>query len=217
MRSLHGGREVRHLFSTAKVSVSQCVSTSDPQPAFRTLLLIGRKMTSGERGRVLRKGSPMPVDMRTTGRIGLVFMFALYWGGLTFYTGIVVRIIHLVLNDPMDGGLITQKVTLVLQVLGACTLQLMLVNDFSVARNSKRLGITLLGLTLILSFALVYLFTVHSQLDQLIDTKEMLITDRVEFDAAHRRYNQTTTVQWLAAVAYLPLSVHAWRVTDSAK
>jgi len=84
-------------------------------------------------------------NMRLAARIALVFMFALYWGGLTFYTGIVVRIIHMVLNDPMDGGLITQKVTFVLQVLGACTLPLMLVNDLSVTRHSKRIGIALIG------------------------------------------------------------------------
>jgi len=156
-------------------------------------------------------------NMRLAARIALVFMFALYWGGLTFYTGIVVRIIHMVLNDPMDGGLITQKVTLVLQVLGACTLPLMLVNDLSVTRHSKRIGIALIGLTLVLSCALVALFVIHSQLDHLIDVQQMEITDRGEFDAAHRRYNQTTTVQWLATVAYLPLAVYSWRVTDSAR
>jgi len=156
-------------------------------------------------------------NMRLAARIALVFMFALYWGGLTFYTGIVVRIIHMVLNDPMDGGLITQKVTFVLQVLGACTLPLMLVNDLSVTRHSKRIGIALIGLTLVLSCALVALFVIHSQLDHLIDVQQMEITDRGEFDAAHRRYNQTTTVQWLATVAYLPLAVYSWRVTDSAR
>ena len=166
---------------------------------------------------MLRKESSMQANVRTAWRIGLIFMFALYWGGLTFYTGIVVRIIHMVLNDPMDGGLITQKVMFVLQVLGICTLPLMMVNDFSVARRSKRLGITLLGLTFILACALTLLFLVHSELGQLIDTERMMVTDRIEFDAAHRRYNQTTTVQWLAAVTYLPLAVHSWRVVDSGK
>ncbi len=172
-------------------------------------------MTNREPDMTLQHNSSIAASTRIAPRIALIFMFALYWGGLTFYTGIVVRIIHMVLNDPMDGGLITQKVTFILQVLGACTIPLMLLNDLSVLRRSKRLGLALLGLTLLLSCALVALFVVHSQLDQLIDTQELLITDRVEFDASHRRYNQTTTVQWLAAVAYLPLSVHSWRITDS--
>ena len=154
--------------------------------------------------------------MLISARIALIFMFALYWGGLTFYTGIVVRIIHMVLMDPMDGGLITQKVTVVLQILGACTIPLMLVNDASVVRQSRSLGLGLVTLTLLLSCALVALFVVHAQLDGVIDSQKLVITDRVEFDAAHRRYNQTTTVQWLAAVIYLPLTIYAWRVTDTA-
>ena len=153
--------------------------------------------------------------MRVATRILFVMIFALYWGGLTFYTGFVVRIIHSVLNNPMDGGLITQKVTIVLQTLGLCTIPLMLVNDFTVARSSRRLGLALLTLTLVLSSSLVALFIVHWQLDAVIDTKEMSITNRIEFDSAHRRYNQSTTVQWIAAVLYLPLAVHSWRVTDS--
>jgi hypothetical protein len=152
--------------------------------------------------------------MHWIGRIAFVFMFAMYWGGLTFYTGIVVRIIHLVLNDPMDGGLITQKVTIVLQLLGFCTVPFMLFNDVTVLRKSKRLGLAMLSLTLLLAFALVGLLVVHAQLDGVIDAEGFGITDRVAFDAAHRRYNQTTTVQWLVAVAYLPLAVYSWRVMD---
>lgn len=152
--------------------------------------------------------------MRMLLRIALVFMFALYWGGLTFYTGIVVRIIHLVVNDPMDGGLITQKVTVVLQVLGVCTLPLMVINDIAAIRRSKPIGMTLIGLTLLLSCALVALFVVHAQLDALIDGQAGVIADREAFEKAHRRYNQSTTVQWLAAVIYLPLAIHSWRLTD---
>ena len=51
-------------------------------------------------------------------RILLILCFSLFWGGLTFYTGFVVRISHDVLEDPMDGGLITQRVTNLLQYLG---------------------------------------------------------------------------------------------------
>ena len=37
-------------------------------------------------------------------RILLILCFSLFWGGLTFYTGFVVRISHDVLGDPMDGA-----------------------------------------------------------------------------------------------------------------
>ena len=88
----------------------------------------------------------MPWYARTV----MLFVFALYWGGLTFYTGIVVRIIHFVLNDPMDGGLITQRVTNYLQLLGFCVLPFMIWNGMAVVRQSKRLGVILLVLTGIL-------------------------------------------------------------------
>ena len=190
-------------------------------PSFaKAVFVMSKKHRHPDAGRCTRVDFgprfPKGDKMRMATRIALIFMFALYWGGLTFYTGVVVRIIHMVLNDPMDGGLITQQVTLVLQVLGACTLPLMLLNDVDVARRSKRLGLALLGLTLLLSFALAALFVVHAQLDRVIDVQQMVITDRVEFDAAHRRYNQSTTVQWLAAFIYLPLTLYSWRSTDSA-
>jgi hypothetical protein len=153
--------------------------------------------------------------MHWIGRIALIFMFALYWGGLTFYTGIVVRIIHLVLNDPMDGGLITQKVTIALQLLGWCTVPFMVWNDIAVLRTSKRLGAALLTLTSLLTLALIGLLVVHAQLDSVIDMDQGVITDRIAFDTAHRRYNQTTTIQWLAAISYLPLAIYSWQAVDS--
>ena len=153
--------------------------------------------------------------MHWVGRSVLIFMFALYWGGLTFYTGIVVRIIHFVLNDPMDGGLITQQVTFALQLLGFCTLPLMVWNAMSVYRHSKTRGSVLLGLTGLLAVALLGLVVVHAQLDAVIDIEQREVMDRVAFDAAHRRYNQTTTIQWLASVVYLPLTVYSWKRMDA--
>ena len=75
----------------------------------------------------------MPWYARTV----MLFVFALYWGGLTFYTGIVVRIIHFVLNDPMDGGLITQRVTNYLQLLGFCVIDLLGVGSLRVGRGHR--------------------------------------------------------------------------------
>ena len=82
--------------------------------------------------------------MHWTGRIILMLFFAIYWGGLTFYTGVVVRIIHLILNDPMQGGLITQQVTVALQGLGFVTLLFMIWNAVAIVKQSRKLGFTLL-------------------------------------------------------------------------
>ena len=72
-------------------------------------------------------------------RVLMLFVFALFWGGLTFYTGFVVRVSHEVLNDPFQGGLITQEVTVLLQYLGIAAGLLMLINAGTVGAPIQRL------------------------------------------------------------------------------
>lgn len=148
-------------------------------------------------------------------RILLVFVVALFWGGLTFYTGFVVRISHALLDNPMDGGLITQQVTVVLQWLAAISVVLMAINGFVIRRRHSMLGTALLVCTSILACSVVGLFFVHQYLDSVIDVAAREITDYEAFDARHRYYNQFTTIEWLATVVYLALNVVAWKTIDS--
>lgn len=152
--------------------------------------------------------------MTSVFRIVFLLVFSLFWGGLTFYTGLVVRVTHDVLNDPMDGGLITQRVTDALQILGLVTLVLMGANGAIVMRKSKRFGITLFGLFALIGVSLVGLFVVHGQMDAVIEIQSSMISDREAFTAGHRRYNQLTTVEWLSSLAYLVITVFAWRSID---
>lgn len=147
-------------------------------------------------------------------RVVFLLVFALYWGGLTFYTGFVVRISHDVLNDPIDGGLITQRATETLQLLGVATLALMTCNGVAVVRLSKNYGIGLLVNTLVLGVSLIGLFVVHAHLDAVIDVDASEVVDRSEFIIGHRRYNQLTTVEWVASVVYLVVTVFAWHSID---
>lgn len=148
-------------------------------------------------------------------RILLLLVYALYWGGLTFYTGFVVRIAHDVLNDPMDGGLITQRVTDLLQWLGVITAVLMVWNGFQTLAGAPRFAVALLVCSAVLSCALIGLFVVHAQLDAVIDVASFEITDRDAFTQGHRRYNQFTTLEWIASLTYLPITLVAWRRVDS--
>ncbi|QDT08157.1 hypothetical protein [Planctomycetes bacterium K23_9] len=148
-------------------------------------------------------------------RVLLLLVFAIYWGGLTFYTGIVVRISHDVLNDPMDGGLITQRVTAWLQILGAAAVVLMLMNALIVAKRSTLHGGLLIGCSSILGCAVLGLFIVHGQLDAVIDVSNATIIDRDGFTIGHQRYNQLTTVQWIASLVYLVITVFAWHRLDT--
>ena len=150
-------------------------------------------------------------------RILLLLTFSVYWGGLTFYTGFVVRISHDVLSDPMDGGLITQRVTSLLQILGVATVVLMACNCIVVVRRSPKYGYVLIGCATLLACSLVGLFVVHGHLDAIIDIGAAEITDRDAFVTGHRRYNQLTTIQWLASLSYLPITVFAWQSIDAGK
>lgn len=148
------------------------------------------------------------------GRFLFLLSFALFWGGLTFYTGFVVRISHDVLSDPMDGGLITQRVTVLLQIVGAVTVLLMLWNAFQISRYCKTYAVALALCAAVLGGAIVGLVRVHAQLDAVINVDAAEITDREVFTISHRRYNQLTTIEWLASLAYLPITVAAWRKVD---
>lgn len=147
-------------------------------------------------------------------RVLMLFVFTLFWGGLTFYTGFVVRVSHEVLNDPFEGGVITQKVTVLLQYLGIAAGLLMLINAAAVVRRSRGYGAALSVLASILILSVIGLCLVHSQLDAVIDIDAREILDREAFTISHRRYNQLTTIEWIACVLYLPVTLFAWRSID---
>ena len=147
-------------------------------------------------------------------RITFLLVFAIFWGGLTFYTGFVVRVSHDVLSNPMDGGLITQRVTNILQMLGLIMGTTMVVNATGFLRLQPRDG-RLLCIAAVFLISLIGLFVVHGHLDAVIDVDAAEITDRNAFVVGHRRYNQLTTVQWLSAVTYLAVTAFAWRSADS--
>lgn len=153
--------------------------------------------------------------MSWLGRSLLFFAFAIFWGGLTFYTGIVIRVSHAVLDDPMVGGLITQGVTRWLQVLGFIALVAMVGNGLAVRAASARHGNILLACAGLLAVSLVGLVVTHGQLDAVIDIESHTITDRDAFDAGHRRYNRWTTLEWIASLAYGLITVAAWRRVDT--
>jgi len=152
--------------------------------------------------------------MIVTSRILLLIVFSLFWGGLTFYTGIVIRISHDVLIDPMESGLITQRVTHWLQIAGAVSAFFMLWNAVLVRKISRKYGFTLITCSLILVCSLVGLVLVHNQLDAVIDVDAMEITNRDAFTISHRRYNQLTTIEWISSLIYLIFTVAAWRQVD---
>ena len=61
---------------------------------------------------------------------------------------------------------------------------------------------------------LVLLAWLHPRMDDLLDVNSRLVMDRPVFQAQHRWYLWTSTVQWGAGMIYAALTLWAWRDED---
>ena len=144
-------------------------------------------------------------------RVLLVFSFALFWGGLTFYTGFVVRISHDVVSDSMEGGLITQRVTELLQWLALVAVTFMFWESFATWKLFPRRAAIMIACCVAVGCSLAGLFVVHADLDAVISIETAEVIDRDSFRINHRHYNQLTTVEWIASVCFLPIAISTWQ------
>ena len=144
-------------------------------------------------------------------RVLLVFSFALFWGGLTFYTGFVVRIAHDVVSDSMEGGLITQRVTELLQWLAVVAVTLMIWESLATWKSFPRRASIMIVCCVAVACSLAGLFADHAELDAVISIEAAEVIDRQSFTINHRRYNQLTTVEWIASVCFLPIAISTWQ------
>lgn len=131
-------------------------------------------------------------------RLLFVLALAIYLGGFTFYSAVVIPILHDRLESSLETGLVTQRVTDVLNLLGEVTLSLgwciygfNVVCGFRCDRPSQ-LKIGLLPL-LLSSVCLVVLLILHRVLDRKLETSTF-----IGFYAYHRAYLWTSTIQWFA-------------------
>jgi len=145
-------------------------------------------------------------------RFLLIAAFAFWQGGFTFYAAIVVPIGAEVLGSSAEQARITRLVTWNLNLAGAAalavfTLDILKVRQF---RRSRAIAIAVAALILI---ALVFL---REHLDQMFHGEQAYLDSRPAFRPWHRTYLWLSTVQWAACVAFLALSVLAWRAADRA-
>jgi hypothetical protein len=131
-------------------------------------------------------------------RLLFVLALAIYLGGFTFYSVVVIPVLHDRLESSFETGLVTQRVTDMLNLLGVVTLSLgwciyglNLVCGFRCDRPSQ-LKIGLLPL-LLSSVCLVVLLILHRVLDRKLETGTI-----IGFYTYHRAYLWSSTVQWFA-------------------
>jgi hypothetical protein len=153
--------------------------------------------------------------MLTLARRYLALAALFFWqGGFTFYASVVVPLGQDILGSHLEQGFITQQVTRWLNVTGVFAL-LPLAWDVAGTRDSsrwRRFGRIALWAGMVLTLA--GLFLLHDRLDRFLDPDEHTLLDRKSFRPLHRLYLWVQTIQWLAAVVYLLLTLVAWRAED---
>jgi hypothetical protein len=133
----------------------------------------------------------------------LLFLVALsiHTGGFTFYSVVVIPILHDRLESSFETGLITQRVTNTLNALGGVTLLLGWCACWLAfvrrARGDQGSRWQLCALV-ISSICLVVLLVVHAVLDHKLETATL-----AGFYLWHRAYLWTSTVQWIANLGLL--------------
>jgi hypothetical protein len=139
----------------------------------------------------------------------------MFWqGGFTFYGAIVVPTGAEVLGGHLEQGFITQRVTNYLNLAGAAALPILawdLASSSDTVRWRRRLRWAIWGLLVATLAGQVWL---HVRLDLLLDAEQHAILDRAAFRWEHRFYLNVSTVQWVAAIFALMLSLVAWRGED---
>ncbi len=129
-------------------------------------------------------------------RLLAVWSLAFWLGGFTFYSAVVIPVLHDQLGSPLATGLVTRRVTDALNILGVVTITLgWLMTVFArLTQQLRPLHRDWASLALVITtVCLVILIALHRVLDKRLDAARMH-----DFYSLHRLYLWVSTVQWLA-------------------
>jgi hypothetical protein len=149
----------------------------------------------------LQTGSRSMTIWSSVLRLLFVVALAIYIGGFTFYSAVVIPVLHDRLESSLETGLVTQRVTDLLNLLGLVTLSLgWCVYGLSVVFGvrSGRGSRCKIWPLMISSICLVVLLVLHRVLDRKLETGTFS-----GFYPWHRAYLWASTVQWFANLGML--------------
>lgn len=136
-------------------------------------------------------------------RFVVMLLFAVWFGGFTFYALAVVPTGHRILRSKVRQGFITQEVTNKLNALGVVTLTALAGQVVAVRRAKSRRWFRVAAISwAALAVTLALLCWLHPHLDALLDPVARSVTDEDKFYALHRWYLIVATVQWLAGMIH---------------
>lgn len=130
------------------------------------------------------------------GRLLLHVIFAVWWGGLTFYATVVIHVGTHVLGSEQQG-FITQRVTYFVNGLGTLVLVGLLIQ---IRRSRQTLPWVIWG---VLVASQLGLFLDHHRLTGMLDFETGTVSDSAAFYSEHAIYLWLTTIQWAAGLGWL--------------
>ncbi len=141
-------------------------------------------------------------------RMLALWTLAVWLGGFTFYSAVVIPVLHDRLGSPLETGLITQCVTDALNLIGVATITLgwvvTLLRDPTQQSGTGRRRWATISLSAT-TVCLVILIALHRVLDRRIDAGEMQ-----GFYPLHRLYLWVSTLQWVANLILLTCWAGPW-------
>ncbi|XZE19094.1 hypothetical protein SH449x_004404 [Pirellulaceae bacterium SH449] len=147
-------------------------------------------------------------------RAVLFGIVALWWGGLTFYSAVVVPVGTDVLDSSELQGMVTQQVTRYLNALGVVMIAAFGWCLFRSRTWRKSLAFPALLLCTALLLALqVGLYWLHGEMVQQLAAD----ADRDNFYQTHRLYLIAVAVQWTVGLLSMVLVLKIWRRIDHEK
>ncbi|MCA8968187.1 MAG: hypothetical protein KDC95_00335 [Planctomycetes bacterium] len=135
-------------------------------------------------------------------RTTLFSLFAVWFGGLTFYALVVVPTGQRILGSHRAQGFVTRDVTSSWNLLGAVVIVLLWFDVISHRAKMDRVRRSIVILAL-LTLAQIALFVLHPWLDALLDASAGNVLDARRFYDRHRLYLWTTAAVWGLSVAHL--------------
>lgn len=145
----------------------------------------------------------------------MICALGLWLGGLTFYSLVVIRNAHLIFHSHSRVGLVTQRVTAELNLIGAGALILMLWNAAANWRASgPRVRAGLAASWMVAAAGHAAVFLLHRLLDRMLVGGEAAIAGTSAFHRPHEQYLIATAFEWGAGLCYLLFAILGWRAED---
>lgn len=146
------------------------------------------------------------LSARSSFRLLSVLSLAVWVGGFTFYSAVVIPVLHDVLGS-LETGYVTQRVTDFLNVAGVAS-----VSVWCLAAWAERAAVPVaarrvrLGLLAVTTLLLLLLIALHRVMDGRLETGSLR-----GFYPLHRVYLLASTAQWFPNVGLIASSLVLWR------